>query len=174
MLGNDTWFMYEAGKKDLTSDGFGGVKIIGTAMMAEGDTPPAPSAPRDTSAKSNSLNLDDIRATCEKETMGFYSCHKKKNGRPRLPNICQERIKGCMRMRTKLTGKLIEADQSRAITGGLEVENSADAAKVAAKNKETDAPDNTMMYIGIAVGVLVLGGVGAYFLLKKPAVVPAA
>ena len=37
MLDNDTWFMYDKGKK-MTNDAYGGVKIVGTAYMAEGDT----------------------------------------------------------------------------------------------------------------------------------------
>ena len=80
-----------------------------------------------------------------------------------------------MRMRTKLSGKLIEADQSKAITGGLEVENASDAAKIPTDSVEAGGgTDNTMMYVGIGVAVLLVGGLAAIMLLKKPAAAPAA
>ena len=150
MLTNDTWFMYGKGElPNPNNDGFGTLNAAGT--------------------------LEDVRASCVKETEGVYACQKKKNGKPRLPAICNGKINACMKRRAKLTTKLGEASQADAITDTLKADVNEQNAVVAAKVSEGEAASSDMTLYYVIGGVAILAvATGAFFLLRKSSVAPVA
>ena len=72
----------------------------------------------------------------------------------------------------KLGAQLNEQNQSSVITDSLKIDNAADSAKLMAKSSGDDSSDNTLMYVGIGMAVLLVGGIGAILLLKKSGAAP--
>ena len=160
MLGNDTWFMYEASKMDeLNADGFGGLGAEGgdgISLSADGE---------DESGISKGHVLDCANLPQTK----FCKKH------PASP-ICVGRIKKCEKHNAKLDSLRGEASQAKGIADTLKTDAQETASKTASASATTgaDGGDNTMTYIAIGgVALLALGGL-AFFLLRKKSDAPAA
>ena len=155
MLTNDTWFMYEEGKsKILNADGFG-------SLNAEGDAAPEVAASESAAPVAKTL-LEKIEEECA-HPAGLL-CRKNTN-RP----ICQGRIKRCINQKLKQHEKAasVELDSgTAAATKAALVDETAKPSGKSSTGMADDGGDNTVMYVGAGVGLLVLG-LAAVMILKK-------
>ncbi len=157
MLTNDTWFMYEASKTDMIgADGFG-------SLNATGD---------------NITDLNAIKQSCY-DQFKDNECQKWQKGllkgKYKKPVLCPVILENCLKARIKEIGQLEAIKQTQITTKQMEndlassTSPSSTAVVMAGMGTALPQDDNTMMYVAIGGGILLLAG-AAFFVFRNKAV----